>query len=187
MRKNVDIYDRVSLLQTLVEKVAAGGRIYAGLRRELDADRRLLSLEFEGHPVEGSFDEARSALIEEAEGLRKNLCYLGDFSQAREMLCLMAPLCGKQEEPDLRRLEPARADGFRIAAEIMFAWGELSRLCDLDDLPAAQSSSETLDPVADGLAQRVPSEERLKQIVASGITCVGLLKEFCSYRGIETR
>ncbi len=140
----------------------------------------------------GAFEEQQAALLEETNRLRELLAYLAANSTSpkpEEALRLMMALkdCagGSDDYKDARYR--AGADPFLIAAQIMFAWNQLLRLCDLDDLSAPVFSSDTPDLVVAAAARAVPSEERIKSIIAAGATTISLLKVFCSYRGIATR
>jgi hypothetical protein len=183
------IYDAISMLQTMIEDVASEAFILFDDQRTLSAKHRGSSLGLRGSSARpGYFEEQQCRVLEGAEQLRALLIDIVDLSERKETLSFMMTLrdCGEKSE-DLDRLRQKGEEPFSIAAQAMFAWGKLLRLCDLGDLSAPALSQDSPDLVAAAAALTVPTEDRITQIVAAGTTCVALLKEFCGYRGIETR
>jgi len=183
-----EMYDLISRLQGVVEKVASNARVLSDLRRELASEHRYCLL-MKDCAAQGIFEERQAALIEGVERLREDLSYLVEPSHAIQALSLMMTLMDcTSKDPDSEIVaESFGANAFRIAAQAVFACTQLSRLCDLDTLPLAAVSPDAPDPVAASASQAMPPEDRMNEIVAAGATCVALLKEFCSHRGIETR
>ncbi len=188
-----DLYDLVSLLQSTFEDIARRAFICFDHRPGLIAGQRENLLCQDSRACPGTFEEQQAALLEEMNRLRELLSYLAGIRSTspkpEEALRLMMILKDCSRESDDHEHDPHwdGADPFQIAAQIMFVWNQLLRLCDLDDLSAPVFSSDTPDLVAGAAARAVPSERRIESIVAAGTTTISLLKLFCDYRGIETR
>jgi hypothetical protein len=181
-----ELSETISSLQSLVESAASTARIYFDLGRELVAKHRRALLDQECGWRAGTFEEQQGALLEEHQELREILLNFADFrlptAALREIMALrnLEPSHGMSN-----RLRPQCEDAVRTAAQVMFTWGELMRLCDSDALPPMPFQSDAPDLVAAAASQAVPSEQRINQIVAAGTTCIALMKEFCARRGIE--
>ena len=184
------IYDAISLLQSTIEEVASEAFIFYDSSRTLSAKRRNALLDQESCATAGLFEERQCAVLEGAEQLRGRLSDIVDLSEMKEALSFIMTLrdCARSDSKDRRnRAHRKGDDAFLIAAQIMFVWSKLLRLCDLDDLPALAFSADSPDLVAAAATLTVPTEDRMNEILACGTTCVALLKDFCGYRGIETR
>jgi hypothetical protein len=185
-----ELRNAIDTVWGFTEQIALTGHFCHSLRRELTAAQRQANLSRGGSPAPGIFEKQQLAMLEATERLRETLSDIGTYPKQSEVLKLMMALCEERREEELdprvgHPLWNQAKDGFEIAGKIMAELDKLSRLSELTDLPRT-ILADAPDLVAAASTGVIPSEERISSIVATGATCVSLLKEFCNYRGIRT-